>query len=541
MAGEEGAGAFPVSRKLTPSAADLAVRRKRRGGLLLLTALAAAALLVSGCTAPPTATTGSGGAATAPPASAAPVSSNVKVVDGVQVVTIEAGTPGELRFAEADMVLQPGKTKFVVSNQGAVPHEFMLYTKDHHAEFLASVQKEKMGGGHTEEQESHVMAELHNIDSGKSSESAVIDLLPGEYEFACHVPGHYEAGMKGKLVVQGAAAPAGATPAPAASMAGMKMAAAEPSYTGPSADIVRKATDVPPPTARKAPATVRVDLETREVVGELADGVFYRYWTFNGTVPGPMLRVREGDTVELRLKNSADSQNPHSIDLHAATGPGGGGVLTQAKPGEEKVISFKALNPGLYVYHCATPHVPTHVANGMYGLILVEPKEGLPPVDREFYVVQGEWYTAGQTGEKGFQAFSGDKMQREAPEYVTFNGKVNGLTGANALKALVGERVRIYFGVGAFLPSSFHVIGEIFDKVYPEGALRDPIRDVQTTAVPAGGAAAVEFTLDVPGRYILVDHSLTRTLDKGAAGFLEVEGPENPAVFRAVPGGPPAG
>ncbi|MEM3087397.1 MAG: copper-containing nitrite reductase [Halobacteria archaeon] len=497
--------------------------------LLPPAALLAAALLVSGCTAPPTATTPSGAAPPAAPPAPGPVSTNVRVVDGVQVVAIELS-----EFAiTPDVTLNPGKVKFVVTNKGVAPHEFVLYSEAQKAEAVAAHKKAMAAGG-----DKHgvvtpgVLVDIENIDAGKTQESPVIELRAGTYEAGCHIPGHYEAGMKGKIVVQGAA-PATATSAPSVP----KTAAAGP-YTGPSADVVRRGDDVPPPITRKEPATVRIDLEVREVVGEMADGVHYRYWTYNGTVPGPMLRVREGDTVEFHLKNAADSTQPHSIDLHAVTGPGGGAVLTQAKPGEERVFTFKAVNPGIYIYHCATPHIPSHVANGLYGMILVEPKEGLPSVDREFYVVQGEWYTEGKRGEKGLQPFSGEKMQLEHPEYVTFNGKVAALTGANALKAKVGERVRIYVGVGAFLPSSFHVIGEIFDKVYPEGALKDPIRDVQTTTVPAGGAAAVEFALDVPGRYILVDHSLTRALDKGAVGFIEVEGPENPAVYKAVtPGG----
>lgn len=503
----------------------------KRWTLFPLIGLVATALTLSGCTAPPSpvATTAAPATPTPTPGSAA-----VKIVDGIQVVTIEAS---EFKFTPADLALKAGKTKFIVPNRGVVPHEFVLYPEAEKAEVIEAHKREMaQPGGPKEGSEEHgkamVLVRLEDIGGGKTKESEVIDLKPGTYEMGCLIPGHYEAGMKGRIVVGEASAP----PSPRAATLKATAADSGAPYTGPVADIVRKATDVPLSIARKEPATLRVDLETQELVGELADGVYYRYWTYNGTVPGPMLRVREGDTVEFHLKNAADSQHPHSIDLHAVTGPGGGAVLTQTKPGEEKVFTFKALNPGLYVYHCATPHIPTHVANGMYGLILVEPKEGLPPVDREFYVVQGEFYTEGRRGEKGLQPFSGEKMQLEHPEYVTFNGKVAALTGANAMKARVGERVRIYVGVGAFLPSSFHVIGEIFDKVYPEGALKDPIRDVQTTTVPAGGAAAVEFTLEVPGRYILVDHSLTRALDKGAVGFIEVEGPENPAVYQAVSG-----
>ncbi len=298
------------------------------------------------------------------------------------------------------------------------------------------------------------------------------------------------------------------------------------------ADIARAPTDVPAPIRRTTPQNVTIDLETREVTAELEDGTTYSYWTFGGTVPGPALRVRVGDTVELHLKNASTSTATHSIDLHAVTGPGGGAGAMQVPPGGEKSFRFKALNPGLYVYHCATPPIPMHVANGMYGMILVEPEGGLPLVDREFYVMQGELYTTAALGTKGHEEFSQEKLVDERPEYVLFNGRVGALSGEKALKAKVGERVRIYFGVGGFIPSSFHVIGEIFDRVYPEGAIgSEPLRNVQTTFVPAGGAAIVEFTVDVPGQYLLVDHSLARVFNKGAVGILTVEGPANPSVF----------
>jgi nitrite reductase (NO-forming) len=294
--------------------------------------------------------------------------------------------------------------------------------------------------------------------------------------------------------------------------------------------------DVPPPVQRTKPARIQVEIETKEFRAPIADGVEYEFWTFGDTVPGPFIRVREGDTIELALKNSQTSKFPHSIDLHAVTGPGGGAKVTQTPPGGKTAFSWKAMNPGLYIYHCATPHVPTHVANGMYGLILVEPQEGLPKVDREFYIVQGDFYTQGKHGEHGFQAYSLEKARMEQPEYVVFNGRDGALTGARSLKAKVGEKIRMYVGNGGpNLVSSFHVIGEIFDQVYPEGAVgTPPARNIQTTLVPAGGAAIVEFKLEVPATYILVDHSIFRAFDKGAIGMLEVSGPEAPEVFKPL-------
>jgi nitrite reductase (NO-forming) len=299
-------------------------------------------------------------------------------------------------------------------------------------------------------------------------------------------------------------------------------------------DVVRDPADLPPAIGRRKPQHVKVDFETTEVTGQLNDGTTFHYWTFNSKVPGPFLRVRVGDTVEVSLKNADDSAMMHNVDFHAVTGPGGGAGATMAAPGETKGFVFKALNPGLYVYHCATPMVAQHIANGMYGLILVEPEEGLPKVDREFYVMQGELYTEQPFGTKGEATESYDKLLAERPEYFLFNGAVGALTKQKPLTAKVGETVRVYFGVGGpNYTSSFHVIGEIFDKVYTLGDLRTtPLKDVQTISVPPGGAAAVEFKLEVPGRYVLVDHALSRA-ERGLVGFLNVEGPPAPEIFSA--------
>lgn len=297
-------------------------------------------------------------------------------------------------------------------------------------------------------------------------------------------------------------------------------------------DIVRDPSDLPPPLAGEGQRTIKVGLEAIEVTGKLADGVSYHYWTFNGKVPGPFIRVRLNDSVEVSLANHADSNETHSVDLHAVLGPGGGAMASSAAPGETKGFRFKATRPGLYVYHCATPMVARHIANGMYGMILVEPEGSLPRVDREFYVMQGEVYTAEAVGTMGFLAESKDKLLAERPEYVVFNGSASALK-ERPLKAKVGEKIRIFFGDGGpNLTSSFHVIGGIFDKVYPLGSVgKDTIPDVQTVGVPAGGSAIVEMTLAEPGKFVLVDHALSR-VERGAAGILEVDGPADETVFR---------
>jgi nitrite reductase (NO-forming) len=333
----------------------------------------------------------------------------------------------------------------------------------------------------------------------------------GDFVYYCDVPGHRLAGMEGKFLV---------IPVPLA-------------QTVVEANISYDPSDLPPPISRREPQTVRVDLLTVELEGRLAEGTTFGYWTFNGKVPGPFLRVRVGDTLEVHLKNSADSTLIHSVDFHAATGPGGGAAATQTDPGREKVVKFKALVPGLYVYHCATPMVAHHIANGMYGLILVEPEGGLPPVDREFYVMQGEIYTEAPFGQHGSQEFSVDKLLNERPEYFVFNGSVGALSKLHPLKAKVGETVRIFFGVGGpNYTSSFHVIGEIFDRVYNlGGVLSEPLRGLQTVTVPAGGAVITDFKVDYPGNYILVDHALSRA-ERGLLGVLQVEGPANPEIYE---------
>jgi nitrite reductase (NO-forming) len=334
-----------------------------------------------------------------------------------------------------------------------------------------------------------------------------------EYAYYCTIPGHRQAGMVGVLRV------------------GQPQSVAA---TAPS--VVRNPADLPTPVGDRSPLTVKVDLLAQELEGQLADGTTYTYYTFNGQVPGPMIRVRVGDTVEIKLTNATASSLSHSIDLHAVNGPGGGAVYTQTAPGDTHAFAFKALNPGVYVYHCATPSVPHHIASGMYGLIVVEPEGGLPPVDKEFYVMQGEIYTEQPLGTLGHLDFNMQKLLDETPEYFVFNGAAGALTSdENALHAEVGDTVRIFIGVGGpNFTSSFHVIGEIFDRVYPFGSMSSPaLTDVQTISVAPGGAWIVEFKLEVPGRYILVDHALSR-LERGLAGFLYAEGEDAPEIFAEL-------
>ncbi len=292
--------------------------------------------------------------------------------------------------------------------------------------------------------------------------------------------------------------------------------------------------EVPPPITRRRPATVIVNLEAKEVVGTLADGVQYDFYTFNGTVPGPMIRVRVGDTVEIRLKNAHGDHMPHNVDLHAVMGVGGGAPNSIVIPGHEAAFAFKALHAGLYVYHCAMAPAAVHIANGMYGAILVEPADGLPRVDKEFYVMQGEFYTKGAYMQPGLQPLDMTRLLDEQPTYVVFNGRVGSLTGEHALRAKEGQTVRFFFSNGGpNLTSSFHMIGGIWNTVWPWGGSNED-HNVQTISVPPGGSAIADVKLVVPGTFMLVDHAAVRMFNKGALGQLVVSGPEQPDLYRKL-------
>ena len=303
-------------------------------------------------------------------------------------------------------------------------------------------------------------------------------------------------------------------------------------------DIVRDPADVPPVVGERRPAVVRVTLIAEEVVGTLdpSAGTTYGYWTFNGKVPGPMIRARQGDTVEVTLRNDASSHMAHSVDFHAALGPGGGAAFTQAVPGQSKTFTFQATAPGLFVYHCGTPMIAEHIANGMYGLILVEPEGGLATVDREYYVMQGEIYTTAAKGKAGMQLFSDAKLMEESPEYFVFNGAVDALTKTHSMQAKVGETVRVFFGdAGPNDTSSLHVVGEIFTRDYLLGSLTSPpLTSIQTASVPPGAAAILEFKASIPGQFPMMDHAMAR-MAKGLMATFEISGAENAALMHPGP------
>lgn len=298
---------------------------------------------------------------------------------------------------------------------------------------------------------------------------------------------------------------------------------------------------VPPRITREGQARLIVNWTASEFTQNLdpANGVRYAAWGFEGSTPGPLLRARVGDLIEVHLTNDAKARHAHNIDFHFATGPGGGAKALSVSPGQTATVELRATSPGIFMYHCATPDIPTHIANGMYGYVIVEPQQGLPAVDKELYVVQSEFYVA-KSGQ-GLATLDMNKLDAEEPTYVVYNGAVGSLMDAKSPKVGVGDKVRIWYGnAGPGLISSFHVIGEIFDNVYREGDLvAPPAHGVQTTLVPAGSATAVDFTVDVPGTYLLVDHAIGRALHKGAAGAIVASGKDNLQIYEAGSNNPP--
>lgn len=450
----------------------------------------------------------SGGTAAAAPAAVKRYELHTNIVDGKMVFVDDKGQVNPTLAAHAGDTVE-----IVLSSGEGAEHDLVI-------------------------PELNVASPKFNASTGKTTLRFEVPRA-GTFTYYCSIPGHRQIGMEGKFQVSGptvadtgaAAAKADASQAALAlyTPAPVPQRAADPSAVSVAADPAA----VPAAVGARAPRTLKYRMETVELPGKLDDGTSFTYWTFDRQVPGPMLRARVGDTVELTLANARDSKMIHSIDLHAVTGGHGGGEHTQVAPGQEKTIAFKALNPGLYVYHCATPLVPQHIAAGMYGMILVEPEGGLAKVDREYYVMQGEMYTGRPHGAKGHQEADLEKMANELPDYYVFNGAVGALSKTHKLQAKVGETVRIYFGVGGPNKiSSFHVIGEIFDTVYSEGSFSGLKHDVQTTLVAPGGATIVELKVQHPGSYLLVDHALSRA-GKGAVGLLEVTGEPVPGVYRA--------
>ncbi|EMA31174.1 nitrite reductase [Halobiforma lacisalsi AJ5] len=305
--------------------------------------------------------------------------------------------------------------------------------------------------------------------------------------------------------------------------------------------IARDPTDVPDPVDWDEPREHDITLETEQMTAEIEPGVTFDFMTFGGQIPGPMVRVRRGDRVNLRFEVPEDiNMDLHNVDFHAVYGPGGGADATTIAPGDNAAeISFTAEYAGAFIYHCAVPNMDHHISAGMFGTILVEPEEGLPEVDHEFYLGQHEIYTDGEAGEAGHHGFDFDAMQSEDPTYVTFNGQAYGFTpdGLGPMKANTGETARVYFANGGpNLTSALHPIGNVWSRYYRDGDLiSDPDRNIETAPVAPGTTTVGEMEFPVPGPVKIVDHALSRVVHKGALAVIDVEGEENPEVYEEDP------
>jgi len=316
-----------------------------------------------------------------------------------------------------------------------------------------------------------------------------------------------------------------------------------PQQTEPALDTDRVAadpTDIPEPIDRDEPAEVDVTLRPKEVTAEVEDGVTFTYMTYNGQVPGPMIRVRQGDTINLTFENPEENDLPHNVDFHACYGPGGGAEATMTAPGETAHLKFQATYPGAFIYHCAVPNMDMHISAGMFGMILVEPKEGLPEVDQELYIGQHELYTDAEAGEEGHHGFDMQAMADEDPTYVVMNGEAYAMTPdgyGHAAEAETGDTARVFMVTGGpNVTSNFHPIGNVWAELWAEGALAsDPERYVQTKPVAPGSCAVATMDFRVPGTVKLVDHALSRVARRGCMATVGVGGEEDPEVFDPEP------
>ncbi len=302
------------------------------------------------------------------------------------------------------------------------------------------------------------------------------------------------------------------------------------SYAGAAAENAAEIADAHVPYPAVLPPVpagdvVRVRMEMQDKVVEIAPGVKYNVWAFGGehSAPGPIVHVRQGQTVEFTLVNGGAI--PHSMDFHAARiAPNR--AFVDVAPGESFTFRFKAGDPGVFMYHCGTKPVLAHIANGMYGAIVVDPAPALPKADREYVLVASEWYlsTDGLTEPASLDMAKARAMQ---PDWTSFNGYAAQYV-AHPLTADPGDLVRFYVvDAGPSLTTAFHVVGTMFNRVYPNGDMNPDhsLSGVQTVDVPAGGGAVFEVKIDEPGLYPFVSHAFAH-VDLGQVGILKVGNPK---------------
>lgn len=426
-------------------------------------------------------------AVAAPVAVAAPAAA-----PAAQAAPADEAILGTLEFRSVDLafepaqvtVKEPGRYKVKLDNAGALPHDIAF------------------------EDGTKIFA-----NPGQSAEGEVT-IPEGGLGFICSIAGHEAAGMVGKVTIEGEAAAA-----PAAEHDGHGGA--------PAATSVEADPNAPAPVTYDpvAPALLEgtvhdITLETIEKEMTVAPGFVQKVWTFGGTVPGPVIRVKVGDTVRIHLKNPNGSELPHSVDFHSSM-VAHNDEMTDIMPGEDKVYEWKANYAGVWMYHCGTAPALHHIANGMYGMVIVEPAEGLPPVDKEFAVVQSEWYL-GPQGE--VSSLEKAAASAPAPDFVMFNGVANQYKDA-PIKVETGEQVRVFvLNAGPSVDSSFHIVGTIFDTVIKEGVKLERGNEgnwgSQAVDLAPAQGAIVEFQLAEDGRYPMVTHAFN-FVGRGALGFFQ--------------------
>ena len=347
--------------------------------------------------------------------------------------------------------------------------------------------------------------------------SAVVEVPAEGLPFICSVPGHEQAGMVGKIVVQGHATADASYGSSSADDHG-----GPAPETDVAADPNAPAYELYDPTA---PALLEgevheIELVMTERLMTVADGFVQKVWTFGDTVPGPVIRVKVGDLVRIHLKNPATNQAPHSIDFHSSM-VAWNDEMRSINPGEELIYEWKAEYAGVYMYHCGTSPTLHHIANGMYGMVIVEPEGGLEPIDHEYAIVQSEWYL-GPQGD--LTSLAKAAAAAPAPDFVVFNGVANQYKD-HPIEVPTGETVRVFvLNAGPSVDSAFHIVGTIFDTVIKEGVklTRDNEGRWGSQAVdlaPAQGAI-VEFHLAEDGLYPMVTHAFN-FVGRGALGLFQ--------------------
>jgi nitrite reductase (NO-forming) len=427
-------------------------------------------------------------AATAPPAaaSAAPAApAGGDVLGTLEITSVDLG------FQPTNLTVDaPGTYAFVLRNTGTIVHDvtFPDGTKI-------------------------------TAQAGETATGSVA--IPAEgISFLCSIPGHADAGMKGSVTVKGSAA-----------------ASSGDSHGGPAPALdVQPDPNAPAPLRHDptAPAVLDGDVHDIDLVIEertmtVAPGFVVAVWTFGGTVPGPVIRVRLGDLVRIHLKNPSTNKLPHSVDFHSSL-VAWNGPMTSINPGEEKLYEFRAKYAGVWMYHCGTAPALHHIANGMYGMIIVEPKGGLAPVEQEYALVQSEWYL----GEQG-QPVSLTKAAAGAPspDFVVFNGVADQYKDG-PIEIPVGKRIRVFLlDAGPNIDSSFHIVGTIFSRVIKEGVELAPDNaggwGSQAVDLSPAQGAIVEFEMADDGLYPIVTHAFN-FVGRGALGLFKAgDGePKNP-------------